>query len=55
MGISVGVADLRTDQAPDDLIAAADRALLAVKASRPAARRATWRFGRAQARGGSAR
>jgi PleD family two-component response regulator len=55
MGISVGVAELRPDQAPDDLLAAADQALLAAKAARDQPRRPGWRFGRTQARGGSRR
>jgi diguanylate cyclase (GGDEF)-like protein len=55
MGISVGVAELRPDQAPDELLAAADQALLAAKAAREQPRTAGWRFGRTQARGGSRR
>ena len=51
LGISVGIADLRADQVPAELLAAADEALLTAKAARPEARGPSWRFPRVQARG----
>jgi diguanylate cyclase (GGDEF)-like protein len=47
--ITLGIADLGPDQAAPDLLAAADRALIAAKLARPAARRSAWRFGRGAA------
>ena len=44
LGMSVGIADLRADQVPAELLAAADEALLTAKAARPAARGPSWRF-----------
>jgi diguanylate cyclase (GGDEF)-like protein len=52
--ITLGVADLGPDQASAELLAAADRALLAAKLARPP-RRAAWRFGRGIARGAAQR
>ena len=51
--ISLGVAELGTDQPPQELIATADAALLAAKLRRPA--RARRRFGRRAAHDGARR
>ena len=55
IAMSIGVAELAPDQDPSALLAAADSALLDAKPLRSAERRAPWRFGRAEARGGARR